>query len=40
MAKARGRAIIAGIVHTLGGSRDLEAWVEGSPLIAVEFLDT
>jgi deazaflavin-dependent oxidoreductase (nitroreductase family) len=33
------RAIIAGIHHTLGGARDLDAWVEGSPLIAVEFLD-
>ena len=33
------RAIIAGIHHTLGGARDLDAWVNGSPLIAVEFLD-
>jgi deazaflavin-dependent oxidoreductase (nitroreductase family) len=35
---ARRRAIIASIHQTLGGSRDLEAWVEGSPLGAVEFL--
>jgi hypothetical protein len=35
---ARRRAIIASIDQTLGGSRDLEAWVEGSPLVAVEFL--
>jgi deazaflavin-dependent oxidoreductase (nitroreductase family) len=33
------RAIIAGIHHTLGGARDLDAWVNGSPLMAVEFLD-
>jgi len=35
---ARRRMIIASIHHTLGGSRDLDAWVEGSPLVAVEFL--
>ena len=35
---ARRRAIIASIHQKLGGSRDLEAWVEGSPLVAVEFL--
>jgi deazaflavin-dependent oxidoreductase (nitroreductase family) len=35
---AKRRAIIASIHQTLGGSRDLEAWVEGSPLVAVEFL--
>jgi deazaflavin-dependent oxidoreductase (nitroreductase family) len=33
------RAIIAGIHHTLGGARDLDAWVNGRPLMAVEFLD-
>jgi deazaflavin-dependent oxidoreductase (nitroreductase family) len=36
---ARRRAILASIHQTLGGSRDLEAWVKGSPLVAVEFLD-
>ena len=36
--RARRRAIIARIDQTLGGSRDLEAWVKGSPLVAVEFL--
>jgi deazaflavin-dependent oxidoreductase (nitroreductase family) len=35
---ARRRAIIASIHQTLGGSRDLEVWVEGSPLVAMEFL--
>jgi hypothetical protein len=35
---ARRRAIIASIHQKLGGSWDLEAWVEGSPLVAVEFL--
>jgi deazaflavin-dependent oxidoreductase (nitroreductase family) len=35
---ARRRTILASILQTLGGARDLEAWVEGSPLIAVEFL--
>jgi deazaflavin-dependent oxidoreductase (nitroreductase family) len=35
---ARRRAIITSIHQKLGGSRDLEAWVEGSPLVAVEFL--
>jgi deazaflavin-dependent oxidoreductase (nitroreductase family) len=34
----RRRAIIARIDQTLGGSRDLEAWVAGGPLVAVEFL--
>jgi deazaflavin-dependent oxidoreductase (nitroreductase family) len=32
------RAILASIHERLGGSRDLDAWVEGSPLVAVEFL--
>jgi deazaflavin-dependent oxidoreductase (nitroreductase family) len=36
---ARRRMIIASIHQRLGGSRDLEAWVEGSPLVAVELLD-
>jgi deazaflavin-dependent oxidoreductase (nitroreductase family) len=35
---ARRRTIIASIDQTLGGSRDLDAWVEGGPLVAVEFL--
>jgi deazaflavin-dependent oxidoreductase (nitroreductase family) len=34
----RRRAILASIHQKLGGSRDLEAWVEGSPLVAVELL--
>jgi deazaflavin-dependent oxidoreductase (nitroreductase family) len=36
--KARRRAIIAAIHQKLGGHRDLQAWVEGSPLVAVELL--
>jgi hypothetical protein len=32
------RVIIASILQKLGGGRDLEAWVSGSPLVAVEFL--
>jgi deazaflavin-dependent oxidoreductase (nitroreductase family) len=36
--QARRRAIIAAIHRKLGGYRDLEAWVEGSPLVAVELL--
>ena len=36
--KARRRAIIAAIHQKLGGNRDLEAWAEGSPLVAVELL--
>jgi deazaflavin-dependent oxidoreductase (nitroreductase family) len=35
---ARRRAIIASIDQKLGGSRDLDAWVEGGPLVAVELL--
>jgi deazaflavin-dependent oxidoreductase (nitroreductase family) len=35
---ARRRAIITSIHQKLGGSRDLDAWVNGSPLVAVEFL--
>ncbi|MBI3325289.1 MAG: hypothetical protein HYZ81_01100 [Nitrospinae bacterium] len=36
--KARRRAIIATIHRKLAGHRDLAAWVEGSPLVAVELL--
>jgi deazaflavin-dependent oxidoreductase (nitroreductase family) len=36
--QARRRAILASIHQRLGGSRDVEAWVAGSPLVAVEFL--
>ena len=36
--KAQRRAIIATIHQKLSGKRDLEAWVEGSPLVAVELL--
>src|SRR4030095_12120250 len=36
--RARRRAIIASIDQKLGGSRDLDAWVEGGPLVVVEFL--
>jgi deazaflavin-dependent oxidoreductase (nitroreductase family) len=36
--RARRRAIIASIDQKLGGSRDLDAWVEGGPLVAVELL--
>jgi deazaflavin-dependent oxidoreductase (nitroreductase family) len=36
--QAKRRAIIASIHQKLGGDRDLEAWVEGSPLVAVELL--
>ncbi len=36
--KARRRAILASIHQKLGGNRDLEAWVEGSPLVDVELL--
>jgi deazaflavin-dependent oxidoreductase (nitroreductase family) len=36
---ARRREIIASIHRKLGGARDLEAWVDDSPLTAVEFLD-
>ena len=32
------RAIISRIHHKTGGHRDLEAWVEGSPLVEVELL--
>jgi deazaflavin-dependent oxidoreductase (nitroreductase family) len=34
----RRRAIITRIHQKLGGYRDLEAWVEGSPLVAVALL--
>jgi deazaflavin-dependent oxidoreductase (nitroreductase family) len=36
--KARRRAIFAALHQKLGGQRDLEAWVEGSPLVEVELL--
>jgi deazaflavin-dependent oxidoreductase (nitroreductase family) len=36
--RTRRRAIIASIDQQLGGSRDLDAWVEGGPLVAVELL--
>ena len=35
---ARRRQLLASIHQKLGGARDLEAWVKGSPLAAVEFL--
>jgi hypothetical protein len=35
---ARRRAILASIHQTCGGSRALDAWVKGSPLVAVQFL--
>jgi deazaflavin-dependent oxidoreductase (nitroreductase family) len=36
--QVRRRAILATIHQKLGGQRDLEAWVEGSPLVEVELL--
>lgn len=36
--RARRRDIIARIHQKLGGSRDLNAWVEESPLVQVELL--
>jgi len=36
--KARRRTILAAIHKKLSGHRDLDAWVEGSPLVAVELL--
>ena len=36
--KAQRRKIMATIHQKLSGKRDLEAWVEGSPLVAVELL--
>src|SRR6266545_6758238 len=36
--RARRRAIIASIDQKLGGPGDLDAWVEGGPLVAVELL--
>ena len=36
--KAQRREIMATIHRKLSGKRDLEAWVEGSPLVAVELL--
>ena len=31
------REIIAGIIRKIGGDRDLDAWVEGSPLVEVDL---
>ena len=36
--RARRRAIITSIDQKLGGAGDLDAWVEGGPLVVVEFL--
>ena len=36
--QARRREIIAAILQKIGGRRNLEAWVEGSRLVAVELL--
>lgn len=36
--QARRREIIAAMQQQLSGNRDVEAWVEGSPLVAVELL--
>ena len=36
--KAQRREIMATIHQKLSGKRDLDAWVEGSPLVAVELL--
>ena len=36
--RAQRREIIAAIHQKLSGNRDLDAWVEGSPLVAVELL--
>jgi len=37
--RARRRDIISRIHQRLGGGRDLDAWVEGSPLVQVELFD-
>ena len=37
--KGQRREIIAGIHQKLGGNRDLNAWLEGSPLVEVELQD-
>jgi deazaflavin-dependent oxidoreductase (nitroreductase family) len=36
--ETRRREIIAAILRNIGGRRNLEAWVEGSRLVAVEIL--
>jgi deazaflavin-dependent oxidoreductase (nitroreductase family) len=36
---ARCCQLIAGIHRTLGGARNLEVWVAGSPVVGVEFLN-
>jgi deazaflavin-dependent oxidoreductase (nitroreductase family) len=38
--QARRRTIFTTIHQKRGGQRDVEAWVEGSPLVEVEFLVT
>jgi deazaflavin-dependent oxidoreductase (nitroreductase family) len=35
--KAQRQDILARIIQRLGGNRDLNAWVEGSPLVEVEL---
>jgi deazaflavin-dependent oxidoreductase (nitroreductase family) len=35
--KAERREVLSGIINGLGGGRDLEAWVEGSPLVEIEI---
>jgi hypothetical protein len=35
----RGRTILTRILHNIGRSQDLEAWVAGSPLVEVEFTE-
>ena len=37
VAEAERRAILSRILQNLGGQRDLEAWVAGSPLVEVEL---
>jgi deazaflavin-dependent oxidoreductase (nitroreductase family) len=36
---AERRQVIAGILQNLGRSEDLDAWVDGSPLVEVELLN-
>jgi deazaflavin-dependent oxidoreductase (nitroreductase family) len=35
--EAERRALLSGLLQKLGGGRDLEAWVEGSPLVEIEL---
>ena len=37
--QARRRTIIAAIHQRLSGHRDLQAWIEGSPLVSVDILN-